>query len=98
VRKVEGKHYQNRTARVWDATSGRSLLTLRGHSDAVYDVAFCPDGTRLATASADTTVRVYSLSPNIEALMALAQTRVTRSLTAEELWQYLYVEQCPPIP
>jgi WD40 repeat protein len=81
---------------VWDATSVRPLLTLRGHSDAVYDVAFCPDGTRLATASADKTVRIYAL--NIEDLMALARTCVTRSLTAEECRKELHVEQCPPAP
>ena len=81
---------------MWDATSSRPLLTLRGHSDAVYDVAFRPDGTRLATASADKTVRVYAL--NIEHLMGLARTRVTRSLTAEECRKDLHVEQCPPTP
>jgi WD40 repeat protein len=81
---------------VWDSTSGRPLLTLRGHSDAVYNVAFRPDGTHPATASADKTVRVHVL--NIEDLMALVRTRVTRSLTAEECRKDPHVEQCPPTP
>jgi hypothetical protein len=34
----------------------------------------------------------------IEALMAQARTRVTRSLTAEECQKYLHVKQCPPTP
>jgi hypothetical protein len=78
--------------------ASRVRLTLSGHTGSVRGVAFSPDGSRLATASADKTVRVYSLSPNIEALMALARTRVTRSLTAEECQKFLHVEQCPPLP
>src|SRR5262249_50658715 len=34
-------------ARLWDAHTGRELLTLPGHKDGVSCVAFSPDGTRL---------------------------------------------------
>jgi WD40 repeat protein len=85
----------DRTARVWDASSGEELLTL-SHTREVQSIAFSPDGRRLATASADRAVRVYVL--NIEDLIALARTRVTRSLTLEECRKYLHVEQCPPAP
>ena len=43
----------DKTAKVWDAFSGRELLTLRGHTVLVNSVAFSPDGKRLATASGD---------------------------------------------
>jgi WD40 repeat protein/transcriptional regulator with XRE-family HTH domain len=81
------------TAKVWDATTGDVLLTLSGHSGIVNAVAFSPHGTRLITAGQDGTVRVYVLP--IEDLVALGQSRVTRSLTAEECRQYLHVEACP---
>ncbi|MBI3242691.1 MAG: protein kinase [Chloroflexi bacterium] len=83
----------DKTAKVWDAVSGQELLTLYGHAGTVYLPAFSPDGMRLVTTSADRTARVYVLP--IEDLIALAQSRVTRSLTAEECQQYLHVEVCP---
>jgi WD40 repeat protein len=35
------------------------LNTLSGHSEAITDIAFSPDGTRLATSSRDATVKVW---------------------------------------
>ncbi len=48
----------NKSARVWDAASGRKLLEVR-HDAAVTAVAFSPDGARLATGSADRTARIW---------------------------------------
>jgi len=39
--------------RLWEASGGREILTLRGHHDRVHGVAFSPNGAHLATASAD---------------------------------------------
>jgi hypothetical protein len=48
----------DKTARIWDAASGRKLLQV-GHDGWVLAVAFSPDGTRLATSSKDKTARIW---------------------------------------
>jgi len=47
------------TANVWDADTGRFLLTLAGHTSTVRALVFSPDGRRLATASDDLTIQLW---------------------------------------
>ena len=42
-----------------DAAPSKPLRIFKGHTDAVFEAAFSPDATRLATASADNTVRLW---------------------------------------
>jgi WD40 repeat protein/transcriptional regulator with XRE-family HTH domain len=83
------------TIKIWNvADNFTSLpLTLYGHTRAVFRVAFSPDGARLVTTSRDTTARVYAAT--IADLVALAQSRLTRTLTEQECQQYLHVAVCP---
>jgi WD40 repeat protein/serine/threonine protein kinase len=46
------------TAKVWDATSGRMLLTLH-HDDDVYDATSSPDGRWIVSSSKDKTARIW---------------------------------------
>jgi WD40 repeat protein len=89
---------EDNTAKLWDVETGEEILTLPGSSAAVTGVAFSPsdNGTHLAIASADGVVRIFLI--NSEELLALAQSRVTRSLTAAECKEYLHVEPCPSSP
>jgi WD40 repeat protein len=45
--------------KVWDAQTGRELLSLEGHPHRVVKVAFSPNGKRLASVSVDNTVKVW---------------------------------------
>ena len=84
------------TVKVWDISSGKNEqpLTLyhpRGLS--FTSVTFSRDGKRLTASNSDGFVRVYALP--IEDIVAIAKSRVTRSLTREECQKYLHVDQCP---
>ena len=81
------------TVRLWDAQTGKLLLTLDGAAQGVGAVAFSPDGTRLAAENYDGTTRVYVLP--IPDLIALAQSRLTRTLTTAECQRYLHTDSCP---
>jgi WD40 repeat protein len=54
--------------RVWDAATGKELLTLQGHAKRVTSVAFSPDGQRLASGSGDQTVRIWDTATGKELL------------------------------
>ena len=44
--------------KIWDVAAGQITQTLEGHKDTVASVTFSPDGSQLASASWDGTVKV----------------------------------------
>src|SRR5579885_1651981 len=49
-------------SRVWDAATGKTLVTYRGHSAYLNGAFWSPDGTRIVTTSADKTAQVWDAS------------------------------------
>jgi WD40 repeat protein/transcriptional regulator with XRE-family HTH domain len=121
---------QLKSASVFNASTGKVFLTLKGHTAGIPFIRFSPDGRLIATSSEDGTTGlwdattgenililpisgyisflhdgkelaigtgsgVYGFVLPINDLVALAKTRVTRTLTTDECQQYLHVAACP---
>ncbi len=77
--------------RIWDTATGEELVSLRGHGAFVEEVEFDPGGT-LITAHGDGTIRLTHCEAcgPIDQVRAVADSRVTRPLTADERRTYLH--------
>jgi WD40 repeat protein/DNA-binding SARP family transcriptional activator len=88
------------TVKVWVLPKpGESIpepLTLYGNTGAVYRVALSPDGTRIVSVGRDHVIHIYEL--NIDKLIDIAKSRLTRTLTTEECQKYLHMATCPSTP
>ncbi|KAM9305473.1 coronin-7-like [Gastrophryne carolinensis] len=47
------------TVRVWNLKAERNVLTLKGHEDQIFSLAWSPDGRYLATCCKDQRIRIY---------------------------------------
>ena len=56
---------QGGTARIYDASSGEELSRLYAHRDTIANIEFSPDGSQLATASRDGTVKFWDIDKRI---------------------------------
>ena len=64
----------DKTAKVWDATSGAEVLTLKGHTGCVRSASFSPDGSRVVTGSDDKTAKVWDAKSGAEVLTLKGHT------------------------
>jgi WD40 repeat protein/DNA-binding SARP family transcriptional activator len=80
------------TVRVFEADSGRLDVILRGHERAVSSVSFSPVGARIASLDEGGMVRVWTL--DLDELIGIASSRLTRTLDDEECRQYLRRDRC----
>jgi WD40 repeat protein len=74
------------TVRIWSAASGEILLELRD----VQEADFSPDGRRLLITEDVARLRPCEVCGDLDELLALAESRVTRTLTDAERERYLH--------
>ncbi len=67
------------TLKVWDAETGKELLTLKGHTSGVFSCAYSPDGRRIVSASNDTTLKVWDAETGKELFTLKGHTAQVRS-------------------
>jgi WD40 repeat protein len=53
------EHYGDKTLRLWRVSDGTLVKTFRAHRDRIVSLAWSPDGTLLASASRDGTVKLW---------------------------------------
>jgi WD40 repeat protein len=56
----------DRTVRLWNATTGQEIIALYGHENWVRSVGFSADGARVVTAAWDSTARLWDLATRQE--------------------------------
>ncbi len=79
----------DKTAKVWEAVSGKLLVTLSGHTEGVNRAIFSPidGGTRVATASDDGTAKVWDVKTGKELLTLSDQSGWINSVTFTPGWK-----------
>jgi WD40 repeat protein len=85
----------DKTARVWDAETGKTTAVLAGHAGPVWSAAFSPDGQQVVTASDDTTARIWRVFSTPQALVDHAKAVVPRCLTPTQR-ERAFLDPKPP--
>jgi len=51
--------------KLWDATDGHLIRTMKGHTELVTNIAFSPDNTLIASSSGDGTIKIWETETGI---------------------------------
>ena len=73
----------------WDIRNGEKLATLPGHIRAVLCLSFSPDGTRLASGSEDSTIKLWDSQSGAELNTLMGHTEQVLSLSFSSNGQLL---------
>jgi WD40 repeat protein len=80
----------DKTAGIWDALTGKKVLTLRGLSDSLLNpLSFASDGKRLATLGDDQTVKVVDTATGRTILALPEQTAAVSGVAFDGAGRYL---------
>src|SRR6185436_14851781 len=74
----------SRNAKVWEAATGRELLTLRGHTKFISSVAISADGQRIITGSWDQTVGIWEAATTNQVAAWEAEERAAAAQLREQ--------------
>jgi hypothetical protein len=85
--------YGDGLVRLWDVSTGDMLVELRVDANQAFVVEFSPDGRYLYYPDTGNVVRRFPL--DVDELVGLAESRLTRGFTADECRRYLRSADCP---
>jgi WD40 repeat protein/serine/threonine protein kinase len=72
---------EDKTIRIWDATTGAVMHLLQGHAEAVRSLKYSPDGQCVASGSDDHFVKVWSATTGRELVTLGSHAKAVRGLT-----------------
>jgi hypothetical protein len=86
---------RDKTARVWDVATGKTIALLDGDTKDVWTANFSPDGQQVITGSLDSTARLWRLYPNTKALVDAAKAAQQRCLSSAQREQFFLTPEPP---
>jgi WD40 repeat protein len=72
------------TIRIWNPSTGEGLLALTVKEGPVHSICWDQTGNRLISGSEEGSVRLWELVVEKEKLVAIAKSRIVKSLTEKE--------------
>ena len=76
----------DKSVRVWDASTGAALQQLNGHTDYVFSVAFSHDSIHIVSGSSDKSVRVWEISKG--AAMQQLNHHIVSDSEVASIWEW----------